>query len=76
VLVEGGGELNSCFIDEGLADKIVIFYAPKLIGGKSAPSLIDGKGIDFLKDACRIDITSVRRLKEDICVEGYVHRDS
>ncbi len=76
VLVEGGGELNSCFINEGLADKIVIFYAPKLIGGKSAPSLMGGKGIDFLKDACRIDITSVRRLKEDICVEGYVHRDS
>jgi diaminohydroxyphosphoribosylaminopyrimidine deaminase/5-amino-6-(5-phosphoribosylamino)uracil reductase len=76
VLVEGGGELNSCFINEGLADKIVIFYAPKLIGGKSAPSLIGGKGIDFLKDACRIDITSVRRLKEDICMEGYVHRDS
>jgi diaminohydroxyphosphoribosylaminopyrimidine deaminase / 5-amino-6-(5-phosphoribosylamino)uracil reductase len=76
VLVEGGGELNSCFIDEGLADKIVIFYAPKLIGGKSAPSLIGGKGIDFLKGACRIDITSVKRLKEDICVEGYVHRDN
>ena len=76
VLVEGGGELNSCFINEGLADKIVIFFAPKLIGGKNAPSLIGGKGIDFLKDACRIDITSVRRFKEDICVEGYVHRDN
>jgi diaminohydroxyphosphoribosylaminopyrimidine deaminase / 5-amino-6-(5-phosphoribosylamino)uracil reductase len=76
VFVEGGGEVNSCFINEGLADKIVIFYAPRLIGGKSAPSLIGGKGIDFLKDACRIDITSVRRFKEDICVEGYVHRDN
>ena len=76
VLVEGGGELNSTFINEGLADKIVIFYAPKLIGGKNAPSLIGGKGIDFMKDACRIDISSVRKFKEDICVEGYVHRDN
>jgi diaminohydroxyphosphoribosylaminopyrimidine deaminase / 5-amino-6-(5-phosphoribosylamino)uracil reductase len=76
VLVEGGGELNSSFISEKLADKIVIFYAPKLIGGKNAPSLLGGKGIDFMKDACRIDITSVRKLKDDICVEGYVHRDN
>jgi diaminohydroxyphosphoribosylaminopyrimidine deaminase / 5-amino-6-(5-phosphoribosylamino)uracil reductase len=76
VLVEGGGELNSSLIVEGLADKIVLFYAPTLIGGKNAPSLIGGKGIDFLKDSCRIDITSVRRFKEDICVEGYVHRDN
>ena len=76
VLVEGGGELNSSFINEGLVDKIVIFYSPKLIGGKNAPSLLGGKGIDFLKDACRIDISSVKRLKEDICVEGYVHRDN
>ncbi|HVN23597.1 MAG TPA: bifunctional diaminohydroxyphosphoribosylaminopyrimidine deaminase/5-amino-6-(5-phosphoribosylamino)uracil reductase RibD [Syntrophorhabdales bacterium] len=76
VLVEGGAELHSSFINEKLTDKIVIFYAPKLIGGKNAPSLIGGKGIDFMKDACRIDITSVRKLKEDICVEGYVHRDN
>jgi diaminohydroxyphosphoribosylaminopyrimidine deaminase/5-amino-6-(5-phosphoribosylamino)uracil reductase len=75
VLVEGGGELNSSFIQEGLIDKVVLFYAPKLIGGKNASSLVGGKGIDFLKDACRIDIFSVRKLKEDICVEGYVHRD-
>ena len=76
VLVEGGGELNSSFISEKLADKIVIFYAPKLVGGKNAPSLVGGKGIDFMKDACRINITSVRKLKDDICVEGYVHRDN
>ncbi len=76
VLVEGGGELNSSFISEKLADKIVIFYAPKLIGGKNAPSLIGGKGIDFMRDACRIDISSVKKMKDDICVEGYVHRDN
>ncbi len=75
VLVEGGGELNSSFISESLVDKLVIFYAPKLIGGRNAPSFIGGKGIDFMKDACRIDVASVRKLKDDICVEGYVHRD-
>ncbi len=74
VLIEGGAEINSSFLSEDLADKLVIFYAPKLIGGKNAPGFIGGKGIDFMKDACRIDVTSVRKMKEDICVEGYVHR--
>lgn len=76
VLLEGGGELNSSLLKEGFVDKVVFFYAPKIIGGKNASNLIAGKGVDFLKDAYRIDVTSVRRLKEDICVEGYVHRDN
>jgi diaminohydroxyphosphoribosylaminopyrimidine deaminase / 5-amino-6-(5-phosphoribosylamino)uracil reductase len=73
VLVEGGGELNSSLVKEGFVDKILLFYGPMLIGGKGASNLIGGKGIDFLKDAFRVDIISVKRLKDDICVEGYVH---
>jgi diaminohydroxyphosphoribosylaminopyrimidine deaminase/5-amino-6-(5-phosphoribosylamino)uracil reductase len=75
VLVEGGGEINSSLLKEGLLDKILLFYAPILIGGKSALNLIGGKGIDFLRDAFKIDISAVKRFKDDIYVEGYVHRD-
>lgn len=75
VLVEGGGEVNSGLLKEGFLDKIVLFYAPILIGGKGAYNLIGGKGIDFLKDAYKIDIATVKRFKEDIYLEGYVHRN-
>ncbi|MCX5802485.1 MAG: bifunctional diaminohydroxyphosphoribosylaminopyrimidine deaminase/5-amino-6-(5-phosphoribosylamino)uracil reductase RibD [Proteobacteria bacterium] len=75
VLVEGGGEINSGLLKEGFLDKILLFYAPMLIGGKGALSLIGGRGVDFLKDAYRIDITAMKRFKEDICLEGYVHRN-
>ncbi len=75
VLVEGGGELNSSLLKEGITDKIVLFYGPKFIGGKNASNLIAGKGIDFLKDAYKVDIISLKKLKDDICVEGYVHRN-
>ncbi len=74
VLVEGGGEVNSSLLREGLIDKMVLFYAPIIIGGKGAFNLIGGKGIDFLKDAHRIDIVTLKRFKDDICIEGYVHR--
>jgi diaminohydroxyphosphoribosylaminopyrimidine deaminase/5-amino-6-(5-phosphoribosylamino)uracil reductase len=73
VLVEGGGELNSSFLRQGLFDKMLLFYGPKFIGGKNAANLIAGKGIDFLKDAYRVDVVSVKKLKDDICVEAYVH---
>lgn len=75
VIIEGGGEINSAFLKEGLIDKVLFFYSPILIGGKGAFNLIGGKGIDFLKDAYRIDIVSLKRFKDDICVEGYVHRN-
>ncbi len=75
VLVEGGGEVNSTLLREGLVDKIVLFYGTILIGGKSALNLVGGKGIDFLKDAYRIDIAALKRLKDNIYIEGYVHRN-
>jgi diaminohydroxyphosphoribosylaminopyrimidine deaminase/5-amino-6-(5-phosphoribosylamino)uracil reductase len=75
VLLEGGGEINGGLLKEGLVDKILLFFAPIFIGGKGAYNLVGGKGVDFLKDAYKIDIASVKRFKEDICVEGYVHRN-
>jgi diaminohydroxyphosphoribosylaminopyrimidine deaminase / 5-amino-6-(5-phosphoribosylamino)uracil reductase len=73
VIVEGGGEVNSSFLKEGLVDKFILFYGPMFIGGKGASNLVAGKGIDFLKDAPKLEISSVKKLNDDICVEGYVH---
>jgi len=75
VLVEGGGETNSTLLKEGVLDKVILFYAPIFIGGKNALNVIGGRGIDFIKDAYKIDISLIKRFKEDICVEGYVHRN-
>jgi len=54
---------------------VVLFYGTILIGGKGALNLVGGKGIDFLKDAHRIDVATLKRLKENIYIEGYVHRN-
>jgi len=75
VLVEVGGELSSSLVREGLLEKCRRCDSPILIGGKNAQSLIGGKGIDFLRDAHKVDIVAVKRFKEDIFVEAYVHRD-
>jgi diaminohydroxyphosphoribosylaminopyrimidine deaminase/5-amino-6-(5-phosphoribosylamino)uracil reductase len=44
LLVEGGGETNALFLDQGLAQRIVFFYAPKVIGGREARKGVAGTG--------------------------------
>ena len=71
VLVEGGGEVNWSLLKEGFVDKLLLFFAPLLIGGKQALSFLGGRGVDFVSEARRVEIGSIRRLKGDILVEAY-----
>jgi diaminohydroxyphosphoribosylaminopyrimidine deaminase/5-amino-6-(5-phosphoribosylamino)uracil reductase len=50
VLVEGGGEIHAYMLDRGLADEIVIYMAPKVVGGP-AKSWVGGKGLASLPSA-------------------------
>lgn len=70
VLVEGGGVLNGSLLEAGLADKLMLFYAPKLVGG-AAPSVFDFAGPQEMNDAMRIDNVSIERYGDDWCVTGY-----
>ena len=47
LLIEGGGTINAAFLENKLIDKVVIYIAPKLIGGKDAPSFLEGTGIEI-----------------------------
>jgi len=50
VLVEGGGELHAYLLARGLADELVIYLAPKIVGGP-AKSWVGGKGLASLTSA-------------------------
>ena len=69
---EGGGETVSSALEAGLVDKFAIFIAPKIIGGRDAPTPVEGKGIRRIADAILLSRTSVRRLGGDILLEGYL----
>lgn len=51
VLVEGGGELLGSLLQLRQIDQCEVFIAPKLIGGRSAPSPIGGLGLAALNDS-------------------------
>ena len=62
VMVEGGGELLFSLFDAGLVDELTVYVGSTLIGGRDAPTLVDGDGFtepDFvdlaLEDVSRVD---------------------
>jgi diaminohydroxyphosphoribosylaminopyrimidine deaminase/5-amino-6-(5-phosphoribosylamino)uracil reductase len=54
VLVEGGGELVGSMFDARLVDRVALFFAPIVIGGREAVSAIGGKGAAKVKRAVRL----------------------
>lgn len=78
VLIEGGGEVHASFFAANLVDKVCVYVAPSIIGGREAPGPVGGKGVEHLADAIRLRELDVARLGEDLLITGYVdvHRDS
>ncbi len=72
VLIEGGGKIIWSAFTEKIADKIFFFYAPKIFGGDSAPTAVEGEGFGAPDEAIRITGLKIKRVDEDILVEGYV----
>ena len=74
VMIEGGAEINASALREGVVDKVLVFLAPILIGGKSSPTAVGGEGIETLSQALRLRDVRIERFDGDILVEGYIDR--
>jgi diaminohydroxyphosphoribosylaminopyrimidine deaminase/5-amino-6-(5-phosphoribosylamino)uracil reductase len=73
VLVEGGGEVHASFLEAGLVDRVALFIAPRLLGGRQATPVVGGRGL-ALKDATRLGRLNVRYVGEDLLIEADVLR--
>jgi diaminohydroxyphosphoribosylaminopyrimidine deaminase / 5-amino-6-(5-phosphoribosylamino)uracil reductase len=72
LLVEGGPELASAFLDEGCVDQVFWFVAPLLIGGSGARSAVVGNGAAHLRNAATLRNLDVARIGPDICLHGFL----
>jgi len=72
VLVEGGSKLNASALKAGIVDKAVLFLAPLVIGGESAPGVVGGAGVKSLKQALPIKNLTVTPVGADWMIEGYL----
>jgi diaminohydroxyphosphoribosylaminopyrimidine deaminase/5-amino-6-(5-phosphoribosylamino)uracil reductase len=71
LLIEAGAELNGAALEAGIVDKMILFYAPKIMGTGGVPMA----GIPsrlFAKSPALTNI-SVKTCGPDVAVEGYFH---
>lgn len=72
ILLEGGGTLNWSALESGIVNRVMAYVAPKLFGGSSAKTPVEGRGIPDPQEAVRLRDISVSRLGEDLLIEGKV----
>lgn len=71
LLVEGGAGVAGAFLDAGLIDKLSVFIAPIIIGGRNSVSAIGGDGAAHIADALRLTRIERREHGEDLEITGY-----
>jgi diaminohydroxyphosphoribosylaminopyrimidine deaminase/5-amino-6-(5-phosphoribosylamino)uracil reductase len=75
VLLEGGATLAWSFVEQRLIDRVVLYLAPKLVGGARAPGVLMGEGFAPIDRAVGLRIVRVERIGDDLKVEADVHGD-
>ena len=76
LLVEGGGTVLGSFFAHGLVDKVLVFLAPLIIGGRDAPTPVGGTGVACIAEAWRLERVRVRQLGPDVLISGYPIRET
>jgi len=71
VLIEGGATVAAAALAAGVVDHLLIFYAPKLIGGDGHP-LLAGLGVRRMRDAVALGPLQVKRFARDLLVATQV----
>ncbi len=72
ILLEGGSRLNASVLAEGIARKVMIFFAPKILGGQASRSMFHEPSPDTLSEAVPVTSWEVRRVGEDFLFQGYL----
>ncbi|MBI1955989.1 MAG: bifunctional diaminohydroxyphosphoribosylaminopyrimidine deaminase/5-amino-6-(5-phosphoribosylamino)uracil reductase RibD [Acidobacteria bacterium] len=72
VLLEAGAELNWAALEAGLVDKVFLYYAPKILGGRDSLPLAGGRGIRAMREALEVRRIRYHRFGPDFAIEGYL----
>jgi 2,5-diamino-6-(ribosylamino)-4(3H)-pyrimidinone 5'-phosphate reductase len=74
MMLEGGATLNWGMFSAGLVDEIYTFVGNLIIGGKDAPTFVDGDG--FLENAIiKLELINAEKIEEGMLLKWKVHYD-
>jgi diaminohydroxyphosphoribosylaminopyrimidine deaminase/5-amino-6-(5-phosphoribosylamino)uracil reductase len=72
IMVEGGSSINASALQNHIVDKILLFIAPKIIGGVDSVPSIGGFSPSSLRKITKIKNIKIRKIGEDTIIEGYL----
>jgi len=72
VLIEGGGRVHYRCLNEGIIDKLMVFVAPKILGGRGIQPF-NGVVERKMDEALKLFDISVENLGEDLLIQGYLN---
>ena len=70
LLVEGGAEVHGDFVDHRAVDRMLVYVAPKMFGGKDARGVAAGTGAATPSEALDLAPFAVHRLGDDLVLES------
>ncbi len=74
VLFEGGAEINAAALNEDVADRLVLFYAPIFLGADAVPMIASSVRPRSLEDLLRNSAAefTLRKFAGDFALEAYL----
>jgi diaminohydroxyphosphoribosylaminopyrimidine deaminase/5-amino-6-(5-phosphoribosylamino)uracil reductase len=69
ILLEGGNELNAAALEAGVVDRLYLFVAPIVIGGRDAKPVVGGAGVARVSGAVVLKPARVRKSGPDLLLE-------
>ncbi len=75
ILLEGGATLNWSALESGIVQKVQVYIAPKLLGGKSAKTPIEGVGFPNPSASLNLKNSEISRLGDDFLIESEVENN-
>ena len=66
LLCEGGGELNDALFRAGLVNQLHLTICPRIFGGRSGPTIVDGIGTGALANATQLVPRSAKRVGDEM----------
>jgi len=71
LLIEGGSRVFTSALSAGVVDKVVFFYAPKILGGDDGVPIFRGRGPVSMGDSLPLKDIRLQQFDDDIMIEGY-----
>lgn len=76
VLLEGGAQITAAALRARIVQEIVAYIAPKIVGGRDAPTPVGGEGAALMRDALALGRPRVEMLGCDVKLSCSVPADA